>query len=98
MFPLDILVQLDLLASLTLRVVKVLLALLVPLVLLALQVQVVAAMTLFIKGTSTELTSLTHHFLLHPRIMKLILLQNSSMTQIKTPLTPEDSKKNPACT
>lgn len=49
-------------------------ALLVPPVLLALLAQVVVAMTLVTTGTSTGLTSLAHHLLSDPRIMKLMLL------------------------
>lgn len=56
-------------------------ALLVPPVLLALLAQVVVAMTLVTTGTSTGLTSLAHHLLSDPRIMKLMLLWNPSITR-----------------
>lgn len=74
MVALDILEQLDLLAFVALRVAKVLLALLVLLAPLDLQAQVVVVMTSVMMETSIGLTSLVHHLLSDPRIMKLMLL------------------------
>lgn len=56
---------------------------LVPLALLDLLAQVVVVMILVTKGTSTGLTSLAHHLLSDPRIMKLMLLWNLSTTRLR---------------
>lgn len=58
-------------------------ALLVPLVLLGLPVSVVVVMTLDLTETSTGLTSLAHHLLSDPRIMKLMLPWNLSTTRLR---------------
>lgn len=74
MVALDSLVQSDLLASVALRVARVLLALPVPPALLDLPAQAVVVTTLALMETSTGLTSLAHQLLSDPRIMKLMLL------------------------
>lgn len=58
-------------------------ALLVLLALLALLAPVVVVMTSVLKETSTGLTSLAHHHLSDPRIMKLMLLWNLSTTRLR---------------